>query len=120
MFRGKHYLDQEVLNKRIELSEKLRKQYPDHIPAIVKRSSKENYLDKMSNEQFLIPNYMTVGAFVNFLTNRLRIHSIYSIWIYSDGNVLSNRTQRISEIYDQYVSMDGFLYLTYRSEESFG
>lgn len=112
--------DHKKLKEKLELSNKLRKLYPHFIPTIIRRNDKENYLHDLDKQQFLIPADMSLGAFVNFLKRRLGVYSILSLWIYSNSNMLTDRSQKMSEIYDQYVEIDGFLYLTYKSEESFG
>lgn len=121
MFTIFDYLkESKPLQDRIKLSSDLRKKYPDTVPVIVQRSEKEIYLPEIDKKQFLVPISMTLGNFISIIAYRLETDANSSLWLYSSRIALTNRSESVSQIYNRYRDIDGFLYLKYKSEESFG
>ena len=58
---------------------------------------------------------MLVSDFISFIPKDIS----FSLYIFIDGNIPSN-TQLLSVLYDDYKNKDGFLYMIYDIENTFG
>ena len=106
------------LNERITESSKIIERYPNRIPIIVEKVqfSKIKDIDK---NKFLVPNDMTLGQFMYVIRKRIKLDSTEALFFFVN-NILCNNTQKLDEIYKTYKDKDGFLYILYTSENTFG
>ncbi|XP_035539977.1 uncharacterized protein LOC118344158 [Juglans regia] len=74
------------------------------------------YIDK---KKYLVPADLTVGQFVYIIRKRIKLSAEKTIFIFVD-NVLPPTGTIRSTIYDQKKDEDGFLYVTYSGENTFG
>lgn len=103
---------------RISESEKIKKKYNDRIPVIVE-PSKQSRLNKIDKTKFLVPEDLTVGNFLSVIRKRIKLTSEQALFIFVN-NVLPCTSQTMGTIYDQHKDEDGFLYLVYTEENTFG
>lgn len=103
---------------RCKESNKIREKYPDRIPVIVDRRDKSNIPD-IDKHKFLIPNDLTVGQFVYVIRKRIKIAPEKAIFVFIN-NVLPPTAALLSQIYDEHKDEDGFLYIVYSGENTFG
>ena len=106
------------LNERITESSKIIERYPDRIPIIVEKDKKSKIRD-IDKNKFLVPNDMTLGQFMYVVRKRIKLDSTEALFFFVN-NVLCNNTQTLDEIYKTYKDKDGFLYILYTSENTFG
>lgn len=69
--------------------------------------------------RYLVPSDLTVGQFVYVIRKRIRLSPEKAIFIFV-GNVLPPTANMMSAVYDQHKDEDGFLYITYSGENTFG
>lgn len=69
--------------------------------------------------KFLVPSDLTVGQFVYVIRKRLSLPSDRALFLFL-GNVLPPTSQLMSEAYAQHADEDGFLYVRYSGESTFG
>ena len=93
--------------------------YPDRIPVIVERAQNQKDVPLIDKSKFLVPKDLTVGQFLYVVRKRLEIGSKESVYLFVN-NILPPTSQLMSKIYDEYKDDDGFLYITYHSERTFG
>jgi len=62
---------------------------------------------------------MTVGQFLYMLRKRIKLENDQALFIYV-GGVLPSISAVFSTIYEQHKDEDGFLYILYTGESSFG
>ena len=114
------FKDKFEFSKRKSESSRILEKYSDRIPVIaekMKRSSLQN-LDK---SKYLIPKDMTVGQFQYVIRKRLKIKSEDSIYLFFGANAtLVCGDELMSKIYAENKDLDGFLYIFYDSERTFG
>ncbi|XP_040991438.1 autophagy-related protein 8f-like isoform X4 [Juglans microcarpa x Juglans regia] len=113
VFKREHDLEQ----RRAEAA-RIRKKYVDRIPVIVEKAERSDipYIDK---KKYLVPADLTVGQFVYVIRKRIKLSAEKTIFIFVD-NVLPPTGTIMSTIYDQKKDEDGFLYVTYSGENTFG
>ncbi|KAG8659444.1 hypothetical protein MANES_02G038300v8 [Manihot esculenta] len=68
---------------------------------------------------YLVPADLTVGQFVYVIRRRIKLSAEKAIFIFVD-NVLPPTGAIMSAIYEEKKDEDGFLYVTYSGENTFG
>ncbi|KAJ0048469.1 hypothetical protein Pint_15894 [Pistacia integerrima] len=74
---------------------------------------------KCENYRYLVPADLTVGQFVYVIRKRIKLSAEKAIFIFVD-NVLPPTGAIMSAIYEEKKDEDGFLYVTYSGENTFG
>ncbi len=115
------YIESISFEARKKRSNSLLSKYPDKIPVILEKSSKDKYLPKVDKNKLLVAHNMTVATIIQLLKTHIKIDEKTSIYIMvSNNNVMLSGSQSISDIYKNHQSNDGFLYLEYCTENVFG
>tara|TARA_Y100001958_G_C21239591_1_gene566877 strand:- start:1401 stop:1745 length:345 start_codon:yes stop_codon:yes gene_type:complete len=113
----KDYKNNTDFDFRINESKKILEKYPDKIPLIVEKSKNCEYdIDK---NKYLVPKDIKMQQLIFIIRKRIKIKDSESIFIYVN-NVLPPSSSYISEIYDNNKDDDGFLYINYSTENTFG
>jgi GABA(A) receptor-associated protein len=100
--------------KRVESSTRVLRKYPDRIPIIC-----EHLTIQMEKNKFLTPKDMTVGEFMITIRSYMKLRHENAIFMFID-NIIPVNSMLLSQLYDQYKKEDGFLYITYSEENTFG
>eukprot|EP00249_Psilotum_nudum_P018112 c26643_g3_i2 orf=483-860(+) len=106
------------LEKRQSEAARIRDKYPDRIPVIVERAEKSDIPD-IDKKKFLVPADLTVGQFVYVIRKRIKLSPEKAIFIFVK-ETLPPTAAMISAIYEEHRDEDGFLYVTYSGENTFG
>lgn len=101
-------------------SKKILKKHQDRIPIICEKSIKSNSLvPDIDKKKFLVPIDLTVGQFIYVIRKRINLKPEQAIFIFiNDTLPLSSLT--ISQLYHKHKDDDGFLYIEYSGENTFG
>ena len=81
------------------------------------KGCRENLI--LNKKKYLVPNDLTLGQFTYVIRKRLSIKPEQAIFLYM-GTKLGTTGSLMSTIYDKCVDEDGFLYITYTTENTFG
>jgi GABA(A) receptor-associated protein len=106
------------LEKRTQESVHIKTKYPDRIPVIVEKLNNSTIYN-IDKKKFLVPCDLTVSQFVYVIRNRLKLAPEDSIFIFVN-NSLPNSSSLVSQIYKDHKDEDGFLYVSYSGENTFG
>eukprot|EP00252_Welwitschia_mirabilis_P023262 TRINITY_DN6546_c0_g1_i5.p1 TRINITY_DN6546_c0_g1~~TRINITY_DN6546_c0_g1_i5.p1 ORF type:complete len:182 (-),score=36.76 TRINITY_DN6546_c0_g1_i5:206-751(-) len=106
------------LEKRKAEAARIRDKYPDRIPVIVEKAEKSD-IPNIDKKKYLVPADLTVGQFVYVIRKRIKLSSEKAIFIFVN-NVLPPTAAIMSAVYDEHKDEDGFLYVTYSGENTFG
>lgn len=98
----------------------MRSKFPSKLPVIVERYRKETFLPLLDKTKFLVPKDMSVGQFMAILRNRMPLGHAHAFYFLLDGRTLPTVSMSMAEVYMAHRDEDGFLYLTYASQEVFG
>ncbi|KAG4973008.1 hypothetical protein JHK82_029942 [Glycine max] len=104
--------------KRRAEAARIREKYPDRIPVIVEKAERSD-IPSIDKKKYLVPADLTVGQFVYVIRKRIKLSAEKAIFIFVD-NVLPPTGAIMSAIYDEKKDEDGFLYVTYSGENTFG
>ena len=118
---SKMFKDKTSFDERIAQSNNIKQKYPDKIPIIIERSKRDRKLLDLDKIKYLVPNNITVMDCIAILRRRLNLSSTESIYMFCPGyNIILAGTQSIDELYNKYKDDDGFLYIEYCCENTFG
>lgn len=107
------------LEDRKNETTKIMKKYDDRIPIIIERSARTDLPDVEKNK-YLVPDNLTVGQFIfTALRTRLKIDNSKALFVFIDDQIPPTSAS-LKEIYDEHKDEDGFLYMTYAGENTFG
>jgi len=110
---------QHSLEKRQEESKRITEKYDNRVPLIVLKDAKSNLPD-IDRYKFLAPHDITLGQFMYVVRKRIKLVDTETLYFFVNENVLVNTSQSMFTIYNSHKDEDGFLYLTYCSENVFG
>ncbi|KAK4398536.1 Autophagy-related protein 8C-like, partial [Sesamum angolense] len=111
-------LFQHVSERRQAEAARIREKYPDRIPVIVEKAERSDIPD-IDKKKYLVPADLTVGQFVYVVRKRIKLSAEKAIFIFVK-NILPPTAAMMSAIYDENKDEDGFLYMTYSGENTFG
>ncbi|CAO2200790.1 unnamed protein product, partial [Urochloa humidicola] len=106
------------LERRQAEANRIREKYPDRIPVIVEKAEKSDIPD-IDKKKYLVPADLTVGQFVYVVRKRIKLSAEKAIFIFVK-NTLPPTAALMSAIYEENKDEDGFLYMTYSGENTFG
>ena len=113
-FRTEHSQEKHTAEAR-----RIRSKYPDRIPVICEKDPKDHNIADIDKKKYLVPADLTVGQFVYVIRKRIKINPEKAIFTFVNGK-LPPTSQLMSNIYDENKDEDGFLYITYSGENTFG
>ena len=115
-----NYKSSNSFDKRLEESNRIIKKYGDRIPVICEPTNpKDVNLPKIDKCKFLVPTNLSIGHFILILRSKMKLSSEKAIFLFV-GNTIPQGTETIDVIYNRFKDPDGFLYITYSSENVFG
>jgi GABA(A) receptor-associated protein len=103
---------------RLSESSRIRDKYPDRIPIICEKINRANVPD-IDKEKYLVPNDLTVGQFIYVIRKRIKLPAEAAIYLFLSGSIPPT-SALISNLYESFKDEDGFLYVTYSKENTFG
>lgn len=104
--------------KRINESNRIIKKHPERIPIVVCKS-KNDSLPDIDKQKYLVPKDMSIGQFMYVIRKRIKLEANQALFILINST-LQPSNKSISEIYNDCSDEDGFLYIIYSSENTFG
>jgi GABA(A) receptor-associated protein len=111
------------LDERKQKSAKMLSMYPNRIPVIVEMStSSASYTSYQSAEhkiKYLVPYDICMGQFIKIIRDKLKIQSTTALFFFVN-NKLFPIISVIGDIYKEHCDEDGFLYIEFCEESTFG
>ena len=102
---------------RLKESEKVLNKHINSVPIIVDTNTDD--VQKLDKNKYIVPNHMKVAEFIVILRKRLTLRPAQAIFLLVN-NTLVTPTLTIKDIYDKHKETDGFLYIIYKFENTFG
>merc|ERR1712093_410397 len=113
------FKDEHPFEKRVEEADKIRKKHADQIPVICEKAEGSD-IAEIDRKKYLVPQELPVGQFMYVVRKRLRLLPEKALFIFVDGHLPSSGSALMTQLYKDYKDPDGFLYITYSGENSFG
>jgi GABA(A) receptor-associated protein len=104
---------------RVAEFERIRQRFPGRLPIIVERALRATDAPPLTKQKFLAPEGMSVGQFLYVLRKNMELPAEKALFIFC-GDMLPTTAMQMKTLYHEYRDKDGFLYLSYSSESTFG
>ncbi|XP_057986443.1 autophagy-related protein 8C-like isoform X1 [Hevea brasiliensis] len=115
---GSSIWPKDVYERRQAEAARIREKYHDRIPVIVEKAERSDVPD-IDKKKYLVPADLTVGQFVYVVRKRINLSAEKAIFVFVN-NTLPQTAALMSAIYEDSKDEDGFLYMTYSGENTFG
>ena len=106
--------------KRSLEAKRIMSKYNDRIPIICEKAKNAGkdcpLIDK---KKYLVPIDLTVAQFIYVIRKRLKLDAEKAMFIFINGQLPTN-SHLISDLYEKNKDQDGFLYVSYALENTFG
>jgi len=107
-----------TLEERLRESQKIMDKYPGRLPIIVQKGY-NCPLNDINKKKYLVPKDLNMSQFIYIIRKRVALDKSQSIFLMVSDKLCPSNTP-ISTIYEDNKDEDGFLYITYTSENTFG
>jgi GABA(A) receptor-associated protein len=104
--------------ERMRESNRVLSKYPDRIPVICEKGINTDIVD-IDKNKFLVSCDLTCGQLIYVIRKRLKLDSEKAIFIMING-IMPQQSDDLYNLYNLYKDTDGFLYISYTSENVFG
>ena len=116
----KTFKERHSFEKRSEESYRIMVKYPNRIPIICEKWGNDPDMPEIDRKKYLVPNDLHVNQFLYIIRTRMKLRPEKSLYIFVNGTVIPHTGSCISEYYYRYKDEDGFLYISYSGENTFG
>jgi GABA(A) receptor-associated protein len=114
VFKTKH-----SLSERLDETTRILLKYPDRIPIICEKNRKSRDTPEIDKNKYLVPFDLTVGQFMYVVRKRLALPPEKALFFFIGGTIPSS-SNLLNDIYYKNKDEDGFLYVQYSLENTFG
>ena len=111
------FMNRHPFEKRLEESKRILDKYPNRIPVICERIS--NNIPQVSRKKYLCPDDLSLANFMYVIRKRMNLSSEKALYLFIN-NKLVPCSQLLGSIYEAEKNEDGFLYINYAGESTFG
>ncbi|ODV68348.1 hypothetical protein HYPBUDRAFT_155474 [Hyphopichia burtonii NRRL Y-1933] len=118
MIMRSQFKDEVPLEKRKSESQRILQKFSDRLPVICEKVENSDIQD-IDKRKYLVPGDLSVGQFVYVIRKRIRLPSEKAIFIFVN-DILPPTATLMSTIYEEHKDEDGFLYVLYSGENTFG
>ncbi|QKF93706.1 autophagy protein atg8 ubiquitin-like protein [Fadolivirus algeromassiliense] len=108
-----------TFEKRKAESTRLRETYPLQYPIILERADRTD-LPEIDKKKYLLPGELTVGQFLHYIRKQIKLDATQALFIFIDNSIIPPASATIGDIYNKYMDQDGYLYILYSKQETYG
>nr|UIF28056.1 green fluorescent protein [Cloning vector pCaExp-Arg] len=112
------FKDEHPFEKRQAEAARIAQRFKDRVPVICEKVENSD-IPEIDKRKYLVPVDLTVGQFVYVIRKRIKLPSEKAIFIFVN-DILPPTAALISTIYEEHKDEDGFLYVLYSGENTFG
>jgi GABA(A) receptor-associated protein len=105
--------------ERVKKSQVILEKYPDRVPLIIQPSKNDRDTYPIDKSKYITPRDLTMMQLQQIIRKRIRFPHEKALFMFIDNKIFPI-TSMIGNIYDDYKDSDGFLYVTYCQENTFG
>jgi GABA(A) receptor-associated protein len=106
-------------DKRFNESHYMMEKYPNSICCIIEKAKNCKNLNNIKKNKYIIPKDLIIAQLIYIIRKKITLDAKMSIFIYIN-NVIPMSTTTLDEIYENNKDDDGFLYIKYACENTFG
>jgi len=103
-------------------ADRIREKYPDRVPIICEKAKmcSDKAINNLDKRKYLVPKDLKLADFMYVIRKRMKLSPEKSIFLFLGDNNLAPCSALLGVLYDEYQEKDGFLYITYNGESTFG
>jgi GABA(A) receptor-associated protein len=105
--------------ERVKKSQFILEKYPDRVPLMITPSKNDRNTYPIDKSKYITPRELTLLQLQQIIRKRIHFPPEKALFMFIN-NKLFPITSMIGQIYDDYKDTDGFLYITYCQENTFG
>jgi GABA(A) receptor-associated protein len=105
--------------ERLKKSQVILEKYPDRVPLIVQPSKNDRESYPIDKSKYITPRELTLMQFQQIIRKRIHFPPEKALFMFINNRIYPI-TSLIGAIYDENKDSDGFLYITYCQENTFG
>ena len=106
-----------TFEKRQNESQRIIDKYPNRVPVICERMSLN--VPQVDRKKYLCPGDLSLSNFMYVLRRRMKLAPEKALYLFINDKLIPC-TSLLATIYDKEKSEDGFLYINYAGESTFG
>jgi len=119
-YRYTTFKEEYSYSDRCDESASILSRFPYRVPVVCeKHMSPHGHTPTLDKKMYLVPRELNMGQFVYVIRKRMKLQPEEAIFL-CIGTTISSSGAYIGNMYDQYCDADGFLYITYTTENTFG
>ena len=99
-------------------AQKIRTKYPERVPVIVEKVANSD-IKQIDKRKYLVPNEITVAQFMWIIRKRIDMPAEKAIFLFVN-KLIPSAAKSMGELYEEQKDADGFLYIQYSGENTFG
>lgn len=105
--------------ERIKKSQLILEKYPDRVPLIIKPSDSDRDAFPIDKSKYITPRDLTLLQLQQIIRKRIHFPAEKALFMFINNKIYPI-TSMIGPVYDTNKDTDGFLYITYCQESTFG
>lgn len=87
---------------------------------ILERYRNERDLPDIGQRKYVIPQEMSMSQFHQMVRQRMNLSPSKALFFLVNNRTMVSLGKSLLEVYDEFQDVDGFLYITYASQDVFG
>jgi GABA(A) receptor-associated protein len=105
--------------ERVKKSQFILEKYPDRVPLIIQPSKNDRDTYPIDKSKYITPRDLTLLQLQQIIRRRVRFPAEKALFMFINNKIYPI-TSVIGQVYDNNKDSDGFLYITYCQENTFG
>jgi GABA(A) receptor-associated protein len=114
------FRDKFSFKKRLDESTRIMEKYPDRVPIICEKWGNDSEIPDIDRKKYLVPMDLSIANFMYVIRKRLKVSPDKGIYLFINDHIMPTTSALIAQYYEQYKDDDGFLYVAYSGESTFG
>lgn len=115
-----YFKDKYSFEERFDEVQRIKKKYPEHIPVICEKDLNAGAgIASCDKCKYLLKRNMTICEFIYIIRTKIKLSPEKGLFFFING-VIPAMNEMMCTIYRNHKSNDGFLYMRYTSENTFG
>ncbi|CAM9284746.1 unnamed protein product [Discosporangium mesarthrocarpum] len=99
---------------------RLSKSLRSYVPKVICERTSRNDIAQVDKRKFLVPSDLSMGQFVFVIRKRIAMSPENGLYLFVNGDTMVQTSALLSEVYEANRDEDGFLYVNYGGENTFG
>lgn len=116
---NQYFKDKHTYEERESEASRVRRKYPHRYPVIVEKTIGCDNVPSIDKIKFLVPGDLTIGQLIYVIRKRIKMGSEMGLFIFIN-DTMPTTADTVSVVYDTHKDEDGFLYVKYSGENTFG